>query len=205
MQRQRTLERAGWRFWRCFASRFVRERVAVVSELGVLLDSMDIKPRSASTRSVIYTSYREWHSFGRPSVQTEESDNESLDLAAPVAAFLEASEPVEVQTSASLDESSQHVTDPLRNSSRIGEAQIQTAILKLMSDGEIWTNADLKREIRKIVTLSTGDMAQSLSRPREEKWEELVNNALTQIGRSNSLYAQGLIVNVGTGRHRLKR
>src|SRR3546814_12851182 len=30
MQRQRTLERAGWRFWRCFASRFVREQQTVL-------------------------------------------------------------------------------------------------------------------------------------------------------------------------------
>lgn len=62
MQRQRTLERAGWRFWRCFASRFVRERQAVLDELCALLDAMDIKPRSVDTRSANYTQYREWPS-----------------------------------------------------------------------------------------------------------------------------------------------
>src|SRR3546814_15186936 len=45
MQRQRTLERAGWRFWRCFASRFVREQQTVLEELCKLLDSLDIKPK----------------------------------------------------------------------------------------------------------------------------------------------------------------
>lgn len=33
MTRQRTLERAGWVFWRCFASTFIRRRVAVVEDL----------------------------------------------------------------------------------------------------------------------------------------------------------------------------
>jgi very-short-patch-repair endonuclease len=62
MQRQRTLERAGWRFWRCFASRFVRERDIALRELCDLLDAMDIKPRSAEFRSTIYTSFRAWNS-----------------------------------------------------------------------------------------------------------------------------------------------
>src|SRR3546814_18284908 len=53
MQRQRTLERAGWRFWRCFASRFVREQQTVLEELCKLLDSLDIKPRAADKRSTV--------------------------------------------------------------------------------------------------------------------------------------------------------
>lgn len=62
MQRQRTLERAGWRFWRCFASRFVRERQTVLEELCSLLDSLDIRPRAADERSTVYTEYKEWRS-----------------------------------------------------------------------------------------------------------------------------------------------
>ncbi len=62
MQRQRTLERAGWRFWRCFASRFVRERQGVLDELCALLDAMDIQPRAVDHRSTVYTEYREWRS-----------------------------------------------------------------------------------------------------------------------------------------------
>ena len=62
MQRQRTLERAGWRFWRCFASRFVRERQTVLEELCRLLDSLEIKPRAADKRSTVYTEYKEWRS-----------------------------------------------------------------------------------------------------------------------------------------------
>ncbi len=62
MQRQRTLERAGWRFWRCFASRFVRERESVLDELCQLLEALDIKPRAADQRSTTYTEYKMWRS-----------------------------------------------------------------------------------------------------------------------------------------------
>ena len=55
-----------------------------------------------------------------------------------------------------------------------GEDQTQAAILQLVSDGATWTNADLKRAIPSIISLSAGDRQRSPSRPREEKWEELV-------------------------------
>ncbi|HYZ48884.1 MAG TPA: AAA domain-containing protein, partial [Sphingomonas sp.] len=44
MARQRMLERAGWRVWRCFASRFVRDREGVLRELVETLDALDIAP-----------------------------------------------------------------------------------------------------------------------------------------------------------------
>ena len=72
MQRQRTLERAGWRFWRCFASRFVRERQTVLEELCRLLDSLEIMPRAADKRSTVYTEYKEWRSA--------RSEEESRDM-----------------------------------------------------------------------------------------------------------------------------
>ena len=86
MQRQRTLERAGWRFWRCFASRFVREKPVVLDELCALLDSMDIRPRTAGARSTVYTECRTWRSDGqgedvpanvdsRPVVRLGDSEN----------------------------------------------------------------------------------------------------------------------------------
>jgi hypothetical protein len=79
----------------------------------------------------------------------------------------------------------------------------QAAILQLLGNGEVWTNADLKRALSHILPLTEADRQQSASRPKEEKWEELVNNALTQSGRSNSLYARGLVSKAGFGRHRL--
>jgi len=43
-RRQRVLERAGWTFWRCFASTFVRRRQAVLDDLARTLDALDIRP-----------------------------------------------------------------------------------------------------------------------------------------------------------------
>lgn len=206
MQRQRTLERAGWRFWRCFASRFVRERQSVLDELCKLLDSLDIKPRAADKRSTVYTEYREWRSVG--------SEEGPPDLGVGKASHLSAAIEVELAESpthsqfdddtlvAKNNPTPDGKISPKSETTRTTESQIQEAILKLMSDGQIWTNAQLKQRIPELLVLTIGDRKRSPSRPREEKWEELVNNALTRTGRSNSLYARGLVVNVGVGQHR---
>jgi very-short-patch-repair endonuclease len=203
MQRQRTLERAGWRFWRCFASRFVRERQAVLDELCGLLDTMDIKPRAVDARSPNYTAYREWPLSPVEEAPTDVKQVKILHDDLPSGAVLAApdfdDEPL-IWDEAVLDAA---LAEQPRKGARTGEEQVQAAIIQLMSDGKVWTNAELKREIPTLVSLSAGDRQRSRSRPREEKWEELVNNALTQSGRSNSLYAKGLIKNVGLGRHRL--
>ena len=44
MARQRVLERAGWTFWRCFASSFVRRREEVVGDLVKTLERLGIEP-----------------------------------------------------------------------------------------------------------------------------------------------------------------
>jgi very-short-patch-repair endonuclease len=44
MRRQRTLERVGWRFWRCFASSFYRNPDAVMSDLFEMLTRLGIEP-----------------------------------------------------------------------------------------------------------------------------------------------------------------
>ena len=92
---------------------------------------------------------------------------------------------------------------PPNGTERVSEPHVQKAILTLLSDGEAWTNAELKRRIPSILSLSPADRVRSSTRPKEEKWEELVNNALSQAGRSNSLYAKGLVSKVGFGLHKL--
>ncbi len=47
MRRQRVLERAGWVFWRCFASNFVRRRQALMSDLFRTLMERGIEPIGA--------------------------------------------------------------------------------------------------------------------------------------------------------------
>lgn len=44
MARQRVLERAGWVFWRCFASSFVRRRAEVLDDLFSTLAKLGIDP-----------------------------------------------------------------------------------------------------------------------------------------------------------------
>ena len=63
MARQRMLERAGWTVWRCFASRFVRERDGVMAELTALLDSRGIEPqREEGALPSRFTEHRRWRS-----------------------------------------------------------------------------------------------------------------------------------------------
>ena len=44
MARQRVLERAGWTFWRCFASDFARRRDEVMASLEAALAEAGVKP-----------------------------------------------------------------------------------------------------------------------------------------------------------------
>ena len=46
MQRQRILERAGWNFWRCFASTFATRKNEVIQDLLAELERLDIHPIS---------------------------------------------------------------------------------------------------------------------------------------------------------------
>ncbi len=46
VRRQRVLERAGWTFWRCFASTLVRRRDAVFADLAAILAAQNIQPAS---------------------------------------------------------------------------------------------------------------------------------------------------------------
>jgi very-short-patch-repair endonuclease len=47
MFRQRVLERAGWVFWRCFASTWVSRKEIIIEELVARLNSMGIEPLGA--------------------------------------------------------------------------------------------------------------------------------------------------------------
>lgn len=64
IRRQRILERAGWTFWRCFASTFVLHREAVVEELLNKLTELNIYPfSSAQVTSHLYTETRRVQAF----------------------------------------------------------------------------------------------------------------------------------------------
>jgi very-short-patch-repair endonuclease len=78
MTRQRVLERAGWTFWRCFASSFARRRADVLGDLWVTLENLGIEPLGAeSVDNTVWVHTREVDPFGidvkdvEPPEQTE--------------------------------------------------------------------------------------------------------------------------------------
>jgi very-short-patch-repair endonuclease len=64
MGRQRILERAGWVFWRCFASTWSLRKDDVLQELLTRLHSMGIEPLGAIKRTPMLVDYREWGDSG---------------------------------------------------------------------------------------------------------------------------------------------
>jgi len=66
MARQRVLERAGWTFWRCFASTWALRREAVLGELLALLEKIGIAPLGAIGRIPSLVEYREWEAGALP-------------------------------------------------------------------------------------------------------------------------------------------
>ena len=65
MARQRVLERAGWTFWRCYASSFVRRRTEVVSDLIQNLEKLGIEPVGSETvDSNVWVEFKEVDPFG---------------------------------------------------------------------------------------------------------------------------------------------
>ena len=60
MIRQRALERAGWTFWRCFASSWGIERENMIKSLQAKLDSMGIKPTHGATGLIQDVEQKVW-------------------------------------------------------------------------------------------------------------------------------------------------
>jgi very-short-patch-repair endonuclease len=58
MLRQRAMERMGWRFWRCWASSFLRDPGGCMSDLVSMLTAMSIEPIPRETWKNIYTEHR---------------------------------------------------------------------------------------------------------------------------------------------------
>lgn len=75
MTRQRVLERAGWTFWRCFASSFVLKRRAVLDDLFGTLTRMGIDPLGSET--VDSTQWTARRNISVPKVEAEDDDSVS--------------------------------------------------------------------------------------------------------------------------------
>jgi hypothetical protein len=60
MNRQRILERAGWVFWRCFASTWILKKDEVLFELLQRLHAMGIDPLGSAVRTSSLVEKRVW-------------------------------------------------------------------------------------------------------------------------------------------------
>lgn len=65
IQRQRILERAGWSFWRCFASSWIRNKAELIDDLIQVLGEHGVSPSSDAVDTVSrYTEHRRISSIG---------------------------------------------------------------------------------------------------------------------------------------------
>ncbi|MBH0064488.1 AAA domain-containing protein [Psychrobacter sp. SZ93C1] len=80
MQRQRILERAGWKFWRCFASTFVTRRNEVVQDLLAELERLEIYPITTDTAySSSYVESRVVTTVDAPQIDIETDIDTNID------------------------------------------------------------------------------------------------------------------------------
>jgi very-short-patch-repair endonuclease len=76
MTRQRVLERAGWTFWRCFASSFVRNRQEILADLTQTLENLGIEPLgSESVDNTVWVHHKQID----PYAALEETDEQLKD------------------------------------------------------------------------------------------------------------------------------
>lgn len=80
MQRQRILERAGWKFWRCFASTFVTCKDEVIQDLLAELERLEIYPISTSAAfSSSYVECRSVTTVDAPLIDIEANIDANID------------------------------------------------------------------------------------------------------------------------------
>jgi very-short-patch-repair endonuclease len=66
MRRQRTLERVGWRFWRCFASSFYRAPEAIINDLCEMLSRLGIEPTTRDAAGIVQHRFTEHRTIQPP-------------------------------------------------------------------------------------------------------------------------------------------
>jgi hypothetical protein len=78
MNRQRFLERAGWVFWRCFASTWALRKDEVLGELLDRLTAMGIAPMGAIDRAPSLVEKRTWQP---PAVDADGNGKDAVEMA----------------------------------------------------------------------------------------------------------------------------
>jgi len=70
-QRQRTMERVGWQFWRCWGSSYTIDPDGCINDLINKLKELGIEPVGNQQRSNIYSEFREYNSVINPDIVEE--------------------------------------------------------------------------------------------------------------------------------------
>ena len=73
-KRQRTMERVGWQFWRCWGSSYTIDPEGCIDDLVSVLDSMQILPCKSTSSANIYTEHRVYE-------RELETENDVLEFA----------------------------------------------------------------------------------------------------------------------------
>ena len=81
--RQRTLERMGWLFWRCWGSNYISDKDACLNDLFAKLDSLRIEPIGFNTTLVCGVSDHRTVGEFNPDVLVEQSDTEVIEEPGP--------------------------------------------------------------------------------------------------------------------------
>jgi very-short-patch-repair endonuclease len=87
LHRQRTLERAGWTFWRCWGSSFTRDPKTCMTDLLQTLDRLGVEPVGAD--DIDFSEIVEYREVGEPSLDaenptpTDETPAEALQVQMP--------------------------------------------------------------------------------------------------------------------------
>ncbi len=86
----------------------------------------------------------------------------------------------------------------LKRNARKSESHMRDLIIKLMMNGHTWTNEALRKHIKRMTELSPADNQRANPDSDNQKWEGIVNNAL-----SGSLFKQGFVERVARGNYRI--
>lgn len=88
---------------------------------------------------------------------------------------------------------------------RSSEEEISEAVLRILAgrpNGEA-TIEYLKRRVPSVISLTDGDRQQSVTRPNEELWEQLVRNIVSHKATEGNYIAEGYLTAPSRGRLRI--
>jgi adenine-specific DNA methylase len=93
----------------------------------------------------------------------------------------------------------------MANGPRVTENEVAHAALQIAAgqNNGIATFPKMKKEIRNILNLSAGDRRQSITRPREQVWEQLIRNIKSHSKSDGNYIKDGYLEHVPRSGYRI--